>query len=524
MNRHSRIQIPGEIHLADEPELVAGRMIARPATLEILVDGRCETIEAKMMQVLVALARERGQVVSRDSLVMSCWSGRVVSDDAINRCVAKVRRLAGGTAGFKVETINRVGYRLVETVSGNPAAPLPAVSSRDPPAPRPNRRLVLGAGAAAAVAAVSGLTIWRKREPVETPAEVAPLMQQAMVALGQDTREGQNQAVGLYQRVVTIAPNYADGWGELGIAYAAAASSRARGESDAMRARARSAGRRALALDPENGFGRVALATAVPLRGNWMSIEDALRYAVSRHADNQQLLFAFAAVLGSVGRDLEALALVERMDRGAPPLPHAYYCHANLLWAANRLDEADRLLAEAASVYPTHFAIWFVRFYMLTYSGRAEAAIAMAQDRDRLPSGIPQTTFDSLLRTATAIRSRAPDAVASILAENRARAHQGAGHAENAIAFACAVGRIDEAFALAEAYYFGRGFVVPDLRFTREQGSYTRLEDRLTHFLFVAPTQLMRSDPRFGPLVAAIGLDRYWAQSGCQPDYRRPNR
>ena len=45
------------------------------------------------MQVLVALARRRGQVVSRDQLIETCWAGRVVGEDAINRCIAKVRRL-----------------------------------------------------------------------------------------------------------------------------------------------------------------------------------------------------------------------------------------------------------------------------------------------------------------------------------------------------------------------------------------------------------------------------------------------
>jgi DNA-binding winged helix-turn-helix (wHTH) protein/tetratricopeptide (TPR) repeat protein len=525
VNRESRIQIPGEIQLADEAELVIGGMLVRPATLEILLDGNRQTIEPRMMQLLVALARSEGQVVSRDSLVFSCWSGRAVGDDAINRCVAKVRRLADGAGGFRIETINRVGYRLVETVAEKPEAPRPAAPFESPRAPRLNRRLFLGAGAAAVVAATTGFFILGRRGESAAPSpDVAPLMQQAMVALGQDTREGQNQAIGLYQRAVAIAPDYADGWGELGYAYAAAASSRPLGEGDAMRARAMSAGRRALALDPDNSFGRVALATAMPLRGNWLSIEGALRDAVSRHAGNQQLLFRLASVLGGVGRDLEALALVERMmDRGAPPLPHAYYCRCSLLWAANRLDEADRLLAEAASIYPTHFSIWFVRFYMRMYSGRAGAAIAMVQDRDSLPSGIPLATFDGLLRAAHAIQSRDPQAVASVLAENLARAHQGAGHAENAIAFACAVDRIDEAFALAEAYYFGRGFVVPDLRFSREQGTYSPQRDRITHFLFVTPTQPMRSDPRFGSLAAAIGLDRYWAESGHQPDYRRTN-
>jgi hypothetical protein len=31
----------------------------------------------------------------------------------------------------------------------------------------------------------------------------------------------------------------------------------------------------------------------------------------------------------------------------------------------------------------------------------------------------------------------------------------------------------------------------------------------------------MRADPRFGRLVEELGLDRFWRESGIQPDYRR---
>ena len=99
--------------------------------------------------------------------------------------------------------------------------------------------------------------------------------------------------------------------------------------------------------------------------------------------------------------------------------------------------------------------------------------------------------------------------------------HEGAGYAENAVQFACAVGRIDDAFAMAEAYYFGRGFTVPDIRFTRQQGAYSTQRDRPTGLLFMPVTQPMRADPRFDALTTELGLKRYWEESGVRPDYLR---
>jgi len=79
------------------------------------------------MQVLVALAKARGAVVSRDDLISDCWDGRVVGEDAITLVMMKLRKLAQRTEGaFAVETVPRVGYRLAsEEMTGPPRAPEP---------------------------------------------------------------------------------------------------------------------------------------------------------------------------------------------------------------------------------------------------------------------------------------------------------------------------------------------------------------------------------------------------------------
>ena len=46
---------------------------------------------------------------------MSCWDGRVVGEDAINRILSRLRAAASGigAGSFRTETITRVGYRLL---------------------------------------------------------------------------------------------------------------------------------------------------------------------------------------------------------------------------------------------------------------------------------------------------------------------------------------------------------------------------------------------------------------------------
>jgi TolB-like protein/DNA-binding winged helix-turn-helix (wHTH) protein/Flp pilus assembly protein TadD len=105
------------IDLARADAFVLGPLKVTPSILEVASGDKRETLEPRIMQVFVALARRRGEVVSRDELIRDCWDGRAVGDDAINRCIARLRRLAEAEGGFAIETIPRVGYRLSETES-----------------------------------------------------------------------------------------------------------------------------------------------------------------------------------------------------------------------------------------------------------------------------------------------------------------------------------------------------------------------------------------------------------------------
>jgi DNA-binding winged helix-turn-helix (wHTH) protein len=113
------------IDLACEPKFALGGLEVRPPTRELVAGAKAELLEPRVMQVLVALARRRGAVVSRDDLIASCWDGRAVGDDAINRCIQAIRRLAQAHGGFAITTVSRVGYRLDESALpfAKPAAP-----------------------------------------------------------------------------------------------------------------------------------------------------------------------------------------------------------------------------------------------------------------------------------------------------------------------------------------------------------------------------------------------------------------
>jgi Tol biopolymer transport system component/DNA-binding winged helix-turn-helix (wHTH) protein len=125
------------INLAQEDDFQSGVISVRPSRREIQIGAHSEAVEPRVLQCLIALRRAEGQVVSRDDLIRLCWDGRVVGEDAINSCVAKVRALARirDNRAFDIETIPRVGYCLREANTPVDIAPVSL-------APEPDANLV----------------------------------------------------------------------------------------------------------------------------------------------------------------------------------------------------------------------------------------------------------------------------------------------------------------------------------------------------------------------------------------------
>ena len=142
------------IDLAQEADFDLGVLRVRPARCEAEWNGVTQTLQRRVMQVLVALAHARGSVVSQDDLIIRCWRGLSVSDDAIFRCISKLRKLTADypDAPYAIETVPGVGYRL--TSSG---------LAEDEPAVTRDRRFrirLLVAAAALVAFAIAAAALW----------------------------------------------------------------------------------------------------------------------------------------------------------------------------------------------------------------------------------------------------------------------------------------------------------------------------------------------------------------------------
>jgi DNA-binding winged helix-turn-helix (wHTH) protein/TolB-like protein len=147
------------IDISREPAFALGAVQVAPATREVALGAKREILEPRVMQVLVALASRRGEIVTRDDLIDQCWDGRAVGDDAINRCTGRLRRLAEDFGGFELETVARVGYRLKELGE----------------APAASRRKWIWLALVAVLVIAAGAAVWLLQSPVKELVVRAPL-------------------------------------------------------------------------------------------------------------------------------------------------------------------------------------------------------------------------------------------------------------------------------------------------------------------------------------------------------------
>lgn len=155
------------IDLAQEADFDLGSLRIRPARCEVGQNGASQILQRRVMQVLVALVHARGSVISQDELINRCWSGLSVSDDAIYRCISKLRKLAAHypEAPFTIEAIPGVGYSLTSpgSIEYDQSVRKAALSGRRSGLWR------LGAAAALILSIIAAATFWVLHDRASDP-------------------------------------------------------------------------------------------------------------------------------------------------------------------------------------------------------------------------------------------------------------------------------------------------------------------------------------------------------------------
>lgn len=107
-----------------------GDWLIHPAVNSMEHDGETVHLEPKVMQVLVTLSSEPGEVVTREHLRSVVWPDVFVGEDVLIRAISELRRAFSDDPRVPrtIETVPKVGYRLIAPVSATPASSSNGVS------------------------------------------------------------------------------------------------------------------------------------------------------------------------------------------------------------------------------------------------------------------------------------------------------------------------------------------------------------------------------------------------------------
>jgi DNA-binding winged helix-turn-helix (wHTH) protein len=95
-------------------DLAAGELLS--------ADGQLAGLRKQALQVLLALGRRAGQVVSKGELMDLVWPRSVVGEGSLTQAIAEIRRALADTEHRRVRNVARRGYMLVPDAPGDAPA------------------------------------------------------------------------------------------------------------------------------------------------------------------------------------------------------------------------------------------------------------------------------------------------------------------------------------------------------------------------------------------------------------------
>ncbi|WP_291844747.1 winged helix-turn-helix domain-containing protein [Maricaulis sp.] len=365
-----------------------------PASCEVAGPGGVQEVEPKVMDLLCLLAEAGGEVVTRETVSERIWPGVTVNEDAMGRCVWKLRRALGDPARNPryVGTVPKRGYRLLEPVRAMPVSA--ATMARVVPnwiwgvlgallilIAFPAFWLVRNEVAATTAPASRALQLVDRAEGFYyqfefDSNEAAMRLYEAALALEADNPAAlAGLANTITQRVIRgDAASWASELGTSRIGQAVATGLGSQPDAARRLARAEALARRAVAAEPDYALGYRAVGLALSAQGALDAAIEAYNQALTIDPDAWEAWINLSDLHRIRGDDALALTYLERAYEAMgrvyetrTVLVRPWYSPTGLLIARRHAERADPVTAE----------LWYRRvLYWDPYNRDAMAELA----------------------------------------------------------------------------------------------------------------------------------------------------
>jgi DNA-binding winged helix-turn-helix (wHTH) protein/Tfp pilus assembly protein PilF len=293
--------------------------------------GRPVSLPPKAYDVLVALVRRPGQLVTKRELLDAVWPDAFVEEGILTVHMSALRKALNDLVQPPrvIETVRRSGYRFIASVSNAGSHP-----------PR-------GRSGALLIGLSDALTD-------RLQARVFELCGTGKAHLQSASLFEVPKAVESFTAAIELDPAYAPAHAGLALAHCARASMRLSPPREAYDA-AKAAALRALALDDESADAQVALGTVLFFsEWDFDGAERSLRRALAINPSHQQGSLNYGRLLDACGRSREALAVKLRTLENDPKSPLVHVQLALTYWNQRKYDEAIEWAEKALAIDNRH--------------------------------------------------------------------------------------------------------------------------------------------------------------------------
>jgi DNA-binding winged helix-turn-helix (wHTH) protein/Tfp pilus assembly protein PilF len=303
------------------PEIYAFGAFTLDATGRSLSRGGAAIhLAPKAHDLLVALVRHAGRLLTKQELLAQVWPDAFVEEGILSVHVSSLRKALGGRGrgAAYIQTVARSGYRFVAPVTSPPAG-----------------------GRAAA------------RAP-RRPLEAIELVGRGRSHLLSASYFEVAKAVEAFQAAIALDPSYAAAHAGLALAKCAQASLRAAPHVAAY-ADAKAAALRALAMDDACADAQVALGAVLFLsEWDWIGAERSLQRALQISPNSTEAWLHYGSLMEALGKLEEGLQLKQQALERDPFSALVRVQIAAAYWHQRRYDEAIVWANKALEIDPKH--------------------------------------------------------------------------------------------------------------------------------------------------------------------------
>jgi DNA-binding winged helix-turn-helix (wHTH) protein/tetratricopeptide (TPR) repeat protein len=412
--------------------------------------GRVVTIAPKAHDLLVALVRRAGTLVTKRELLDLVWHDVAVEEGVLSVYISALRKSLDdrGKGGTYIETVPRAGYRFSAAVTRQPAA-AESLSMKWPIGVLPARP------------------------------EVSELIGRGRTCLMAASRADVPHAVQAFRSATELDPDYAAAHAGLAMAHCAQAELRLVDPQEAYAA-AREAALRALGMEASNADAQVALGTVLFLGDwNWNGARRSLERALELNPDHMEGWLLYGRLLEALGHLADGLAAKQKALEHNPRAAGTHLQIALSYWNQRRYDDMIAWASRSLELDPHHL---LAREYLAAaYLKKGDLDRHMLESLTHArAAGAPPEMLDELRRIYDT--ARRPGIVRYALAANAK------GPAVQLALLFGELGNLDEAFRHLDRAIAGR-------------------DPSLVHMAVAPQWDWLRGDSRFHDRLKGMGLD-----------------